>query len=63
VKRVILEKWKHKTVVAVVHHLSTILDYDMVVVIDAGHVVEQGNPKDLLLRDSGWFKNLWDANI
>jgi len=35
----------------------------MVVVIHAGRVVEQRNPKDLLLKDSGWFKKLWDANV
>ena len=36
------------TVLAIAHRLLTIADYDRVVVLDAGHVVEEGSIRDLL---------------
>ncbi|NUM25115.1 MAG: ABC transporter ATP-binding protein [Candidatus Buchananbacteria bacterium] len=45
------------TVLAIAHRLSTIMDSDRLVVLDAGNIVEEGVPGDLLKqKDSYLFK-------
>ncbi|KXJ16546.1 Multidrug resistance-associated protein 4 [Exaiptasia diaphana] len=40
VQRVIREKFSHCTVLTIAHRLNTIMDYDRVLVLDRGHVVD-----------------------
>jgi ABC-type multidrug transport system fused ATPase/permease subunit len=49
------------TVISVAHHLKTVRDFDTVVVMDAGKVAEFGSPDELLKREGGMFKKLWDS--
>eukprot|EP00775_Hariotina_reticulata_P003522 gene3522-3792_t len=46
------------TIIQIAHELSAILDYDSVLVMAAGKVVEQGNPQHLLQQEGSAFKNL-----
>src|SRR5262249_45760948 len=39
-----------RTVIAVAHRLSTLNAFDRIVVLEAGHIVEQGSPGELLRR-------------
>ncbi|KAJ0161941.1 hypothetical protein CTA2_5355 [Colletotrichum tanaceti] len=50
------------TVIVIAHHLGTVADFDRVMVLDKGRVVEVGNSQDLLLQADGRFKELWDAS-
>ncbi|KAJ0284292.1 hypothetical protein CBS470a_006919 [Colletotrichum nupharicola] len=59
-KQVIQDEFKNVTVIAVAHQLSTILDYDVVVVMDSGNIAEIGNPVSLLETKS-LFRDLWDS--
>jgi len=43
------------TVIAVAHRLATIMDFDMILVMDEGVVVEWGAPQELLGRSSSRF--------
>ncbi|KAI9838546.1 MAG: hypothetical protein M1819_004855 [Sarea resinae] len=62
VKDLVLGKWRHSTVLAVVHRLAAVVDYyDMVAVIDAGRVVEYGDPRELMAQEGSWFGALWNA--
>ena len=43
-QRIIREKFSNHTIIAVAHKLDTILDYDKVVVLDSGRVIECEDP-------------------
>ncbi|ETS74059.1 hypothetical protein PFICI_13925 [Pestalotiopsis fici W106-1] len=61
VMKVIREDFKHCTVIAVAHRLETILDSDVIAVMDAGKIQEIGEPKALLGQADSRFKALWDS--
>ena len=47
----------NRTVIAIAHRLSTISNFNRVICIDNHHIVEEGNPKELLENhNSVWFK-------
>ncbi len=46
-----------KTVLVIAHRMRTVMGADKVVVIDGGHVVEQGSPSELLAA-GGLFANM-----
>ncbi|MCU9837246.1 ABC transporter ATP-binding protein/permease [Ruegeria sp. WL0004] len=47
-----------KTVIAIAHRLSTIAQMDRILVLDQGHIVEEGTHADLLARD-GVYAQFW----
>jgi ATP-binding cassette subfamily B multidrug efflux pump len=47
-----------KTVIAIAHRLSTIARMDRLIVLDHGHIVEQGSHEELL-RHNGHYAALW----
>lgn len=47
------------TLVAIAHRLETIKNFDVIVVLDEGMLVEYGTPDALLARDGGYFRRLW----
>jgi len=49
------------TMLAVAHRLETIMQFDQVVVLDKGTVVESGPVKEIAARSGGTFKSMIDA--
>lgn len=47
-----------KTVIAIAHRLSTIAEMDRIVVLDQGHIVEEGS-HDALLARGGLYADFW----
>ncbi len=47
---------KDRTSIVIAHRLSTIQDADLIVVMDAGRIVEQGNHKELLERKGVYYE-------
>jgi ABC-type multidrug transport system fused ATPase/permease subunit len=60
-QRVIREKFSSHTVLTVAHKLESILDYDKVVVLEEGRIIETGVPYDLLSQDGSHFRRLYYA--
>jgi ABC-type multidrug transport system fused ATPase/permease subunit len=45
-------------VITIAHRLRTIIDYDRILVLDGGHIVEYDSPRELLVRQGGWFREM-----
>jgi ATP-binding cassette subfamily C (CFTR/MRP) protein 1 len=58
IQQTIRESFEGATVMTIAHRISTIIDYDVIVVMDRGRVVEMGPPTDLLRRRDGHFRRL-----
>uniref|UniRef100_A0A7S4DZU4 ABC transporter domain-containing protein n=1 Tax=Lotharella globosa TaxID=91324 RepID=A0A7S4DZU4_9EUKA len=48
IQTTIREKFSGQTVIMIAHRLETVIDVDRVLVLDHGHLVEQGHPFELL---------------
>jgi len=51
------------TVIAIAHRLSTIKHMDRIVVMESGLVVEDGSFNDLIIKEGGKFKELWEHQV
>ena len=60
IKKAIDNLVKEHTVVIVAHRLSTIMDADIIHVVDKGKIVASGNHKELL-KTSKIYKNLYET--
>lgn len=56
-----IAKLENKTVVMVAHRLSTIVDYDRIIVMEEGRIVEQGTHKELMERQGSYCQMFRDA--
>ncbi|KAJ3329682.1 hypothetical protein HDU93_000836 [Gonapodya sp. JEL0774] len=46
------------TVVTIAHRLNTVIDYDKIMVLDHGQLVEFGRPHELLQNPAGWLARM-----
>jgi subfamily B ATP-binding cassette protein MsbA len=52
-----------RTSIVIAHRLATIQKSDMIIVLDAGQIVEKGTHKELLTTKNGYYRNLYDAQF
>lgn len=57
-QEVIRSEFADHTIVMIAHRLSTLVDFDRVIVLDSGRLVESGNPSELLKDQSSIFSKL-----
>ncbi len=56
------EMMKGRTSFIVAHRLSTIQNADLIIVMNQGHIIEQGSHKDLLAQN-GFYANLYNSQF
>ena len=56
IQKVIREKFVDTTVITIAHRLNTIADYDSVIVMKQGEIVEQGAPWELIDQRGHFFE-------
>ncbi|XP_033123425.1 ATP-binding cassette sub-family C member 9-like isoform X2 [Anneissia japonica] len=61
-QKVVASAFKDKTVLTIAHRVSTIIDYDTILVLGDGEVKELDSPKNLLARDDSIFSSLVKSN-
>ncbi|WP_216827890.1 ABC transporter transmembrane domain-containing protein [Alkalihalobacterium elongatum] len=50
---------KNKTTIITAHRLSAIKHADLIIVLDEGKIIEQGN-HDILMKQNGWYRKMYD---
>jgi len=46
------------TIIAIAHRLDTVIEYDKILVLGGGRVLEFGSPKELLQKEDGYFSSM-----
>lgn len=54
---------KGRTSIVIAHRLATIKQADKIIVMDKGLIVEEGTHTELLERENGYYKNLFDKQF
>lgn len=57
IQKVLKTKFKDNTIITIAHRLNTIADYDKIIVMHRGRVVEIGEPYELILK-GGTFSDM-----
>ena len=54
---------KGRTSIVIAHRLATVKNADKIIVMDAGKIVEMGAHKELLKKQGGYYKNLYEVQF
>lgn len=52
-----------RTSIVIAHRLATVKKADRILVMDAGRIVEMGTHKELLKKENGYYKNLYEVQF
>ncbi|KND00323.1 uncharacterized protein SPPG_04647 [Spizellomyces punctatus DAOM BR117] len=58
VQETIRAEFAGSTILCIAHRLRTVADYDHILVLDKGELVESGTPAELVERENGWFRRM-----
>jgi len=58
IQTTIRNEFQNSLLLTVAHRIRTVIDYDRLLVLDAGRVAEFDTPWNLLQKDDGIFKNM-----
>lgn len=54
---------QNRTSIVIAHRLATIKKADKIIVMDAGKIVEMGSHNELLQKENGYYKNLYEVQF
>jgi ABC-type multidrug transport system fused ATPase/permease subunit len=54
---------KGRTSIVIAHRLATIVNADVIIVMDKGQIVENGSHFELLNKQDGYYKNLYESQF
>ena len=60
IQKAIDEVSRGATTLMIAHRLSTVRNCDIIIVLKHGAIVEQGSHDELLTRDNGHYRELWE---
>jgi len=55
IQEAIREEFKDSILITIAHRLRTVIDYDRILVLDAGNIAEFDTPKNLIAKEDGIF--------
>ncbi|KAL3215787.1 hypothetical protein MRX96_033406 [Rhipicephalus microplus] len=58
IQETVLNEWANSTVLAIAHRVTGLLNFDKIVVLEAGHIVESGSPAELKQKRGSIFMSL-----
>lgn len=58
IQQTLRERFSSATIIAIAHRLDTIIDYDKVLVLGNGKLLEYGTPNELLENTDGHFSSM-----
>jgi len=61
IQKLLRTQFDATTILTIAHRLQTIIDYDVVLVLGAGKLLEQGSPSELAATENGAFAAMVDA--
>jgi ABC-type multidrug transport system fused ATPase/permease subunit len=59
IQKAINEILKTSTVITIAHRIKTIINYDRIITLDKGNIVDFDSPQKLLQKKSGLFYELY----
>lgn len=54
---------KDRTSIVIAHRLATIVNADIIIVMDKGQIVEKGSHSELLQNENGYYRKLYDSQF
>ncbi|KAH7104662.1 multidrug resistance-associated ABC transporter [Auriculariales sp. MPI-PUGE-AT-0066] len=58
IQATIREEFQNSLLITVAHRIRTIIDFDRILVLDGGKLVEMGTPYELIQKQDGYFRKL-----
>ena len=63
IQEVLATEFKDCTIITIAHRLETVLDYDKIIVLQNGSLVEEGTPDELLQAKGEFYEMAQEAGI
>ena len=60
---IVQRAFRGSTVITIAHQIATVLDYDLLLVLDGGTLAEQGPPRQLAKKKDGLFAGMLRAAL
>lgn len=63
IQKLLLQTFKETTIISIAHRINTVLNFDKIIVLKRGEIIETGTPKELFLKKGYFYKQAINQNI